>query len=384
MAAEQLLSAFPSSPTAALRLTPPFAAGRRRKRELGCQLAWELSCELQGCSWPACREPQTQTPVGWRLAERHKPTCPGPLGSDLGTWPHLETEPPTTAGGAGGAAEWLAVRRAAPLPQSNPPQHLVPGQTLPRWQGPRQVSARASPAPPALHGLDLAAGSQPVAWMPLGPATPSGGNSGFYFWFYFYLRSPSQGQRTCPPPAPCGASPLTPRLGDGSPFSSSPLFLPWAPPSKSGGGSAGACAPFTPAPYQGLGLGFRPGEAPARTRAGGGALATCFLGPGWGRLSELSLTPHTWSAAPCLGRRHWPGCSCPREGPRKEPGRLGPVGGCCSQTWSRRGLAGPHPPRVPRAGSMHLSPFPLGSGWQGRLSTWSRGWRKKLVPLARP
>lgn len=147
MAAEQLLSAFPSSPTAALRLTPPFAAGRRRKRELGCQLAWELSCELQRCSWPACREPQTQTPVGWRLAERHKPTCPGPLGSDLGTWPHLETEPPTTAGGARGAAEWLAVRRAAPLPQSNPPQHLVPGQTLPRWQGPRQVSTRARPQP---------------------------------------------------------------------------------------------------------------------------------------------------------------------------------------------------------------------------------------------
>lgn len=31
-----------------------------------------------------------------------------------------------------------------------------------------------------------------------------------------------------------------------------------------------------------------------------------------------------------------------------------------------------------------LSPFLLGSGWQGRLSTWSGGWRKKPVPLARP
>lgn len=72
MAAEQLYSAFPSSPIAALWLTPPFAAGRRRKGGLGCQLTWGPSREFQGCSWPACREPQTQTPAGWQLVECHK------------------------------------------------------------------------------------------------------------------------------------------------------------------------------------------------------------------------------------------------------------------------------------------------------------------------
>lgn len=59
-------SAFPSSLTAALRLTPPFAAGRRGRGRLGCRLVWGLSREFQGCS---CREPQTQTPAGWLLAQ---------------------------------------------------------------------------------------------------------------------------------------------------------------------------------------------------------------------------------------------------------------------------------------------------------------------------
>lgn len=144
-----------------------------------------------------------------------------------------------------------------PSPEESTPNIWYPGQTLSRWQWPRQVSARASPAPPSLHGVDLAAFLPAPARCPVCRAHPACGLDAFgpqprpqeaIRGFYFYLCSPSQGGRTCPSPPPCGASTLTPRLGDGQSFLLvSPVLALVTPQQecRGGGGSAGPviCSP---------------------------------------------------------------------------------------------------------------------------------------------
>lgn len=169
-----------------------------------------------------------------RLAAGTRPTCSGPLGSDLGTWPHLETEPPTAVGGARGAAKWL-VRRAAPPPQTSGPR----ARRCPGGSGPAR-SGLSQPGPPAPHRVDLAAflpaparrpGAeliQPVAWMPLGPNHDL--RRQFAGFIFISAAPPRAGEPALcllpvqPPPRPPGC-----RVD--SPFSS--LFLPWAPPAPS-------------------------------------------------------------------------------------------------------------------------------------------------------
>lgn len=116
---------------------------------------------------------------------------------------------------------------------------------------------------------------------------------------------------------------------------------------------------------------------------------TCFLGPVRGHFSELSLTPHTWSA-PCLGHRHWPGCSCPQEGPRQETAAAGLGPGerwlgltrlrCPGQTACTCETALPAAEPLPTGFRLARETVAV----ERRLSPWSRGWRKKPIPLAQP
>lgn len=178
------------------------------------------------------------------------------------------------------------------------PHIWYPARRCPGGSGPAR-SGLSQPGPPAPHRVDLAAflpaparrpGAeliQPVAWMPLGPNHDL--RRQFAGFIFISAAPPRAGEPALcllpvqPPPRPPGC-----RVD--SPFSS--LFLPWAPPA--------------PSPL------LVPGAwVVARAGAGGGGLGTCSWGPVWRHLSELSLTPHTWSPAPCQGHRHWPGRSCP-------------------------------------------------------------------------
>lgn len=116
-----------------------------------------------------------------------------------------------------------------PEPRGIHPKHLVPRPDAVQVAvaPPGQRPSQPSPAPPSLHGVDLAAFLPAPARCPVCRAHPACGLDAFgpqprpqeaIRGFYFYLCSPSQGGRTCPSPPPCGASTLTPRLGDGQSF----------------------------------------------------------------------------------------------------------------------------------------------------------------------
>lgn len=195
------------------------------------------------------------------------------------------------------------------------PNIWSPGETLSRWQWPRQVRPEpAWPPRPTPRGPgSLSPCSRPAPGCRAHPACgldafgPQPRPQEAIHGFYFYLRSPSQGRRTCPLPRPCAASTSTPRLQGGQSFLISVLALGTPRPQQERRGVRAAWGLWSVRPSPLL----VPGAwVVARARAGGGGLGTCSLGPVWRHLSELSLTPHTWSPAPCQGHRHWPGRSC--------------------------------------------------------------------------
>lgn len=110
---------------------------------------------------------------------------------------------------------------------------------------------------------------------------------------------------------------------------------------------------------------------------------TCFLGPCGGISVSSASRPtpglllHAWDTDTGLG------VLAHKRGRGRRLLRLDLV--LVRAGWALPALGAQGRQRAPASPPcQQLSPFPLGSGWRGRLSPWSRGWRKKPIPLAQP
>lgn len=150
-----------------------------------------------------------------------------------------------------------------PSPEESTPNIWYPGQTLSRWQWPRQVSARASPAPPSLHGVDLAAFLPAPARCPVCRAHPACGLDAFgpqprpqeairgNSRVLFLSLQPLPGRENLPFASSLWSLHLDPQAGGWAVLSPRlPCSCPGHPPARvqRWGGQHGACDLFALAP----------------------------------------------------------------------------------------------------------------------------------------